>query len=139
MTDQSPMESFFPIFIRVWSGKIVCMLIQNSNTIQEIKVILQDRELVTMEDVVLNFEGKILIDTYPISKYTIGRNLTLNMTIRLRGGVVGKGASSSSKPSFQEAVWKKSSPIQHAKTKPKEYIVEQAEQSSCVELQDPTI
>ena len=104
MTVQSPMESFFPIFIRGWSGKTICMLIQNSNTIQEIKILLQDRELVTVEEVVLNFEGKLLIDTYLISKYKIERNLTLNMTIRIRGGDVGKGASSSSKPSFREAV-----------------------------------
>ena len=48
------------------------------------------------------------------------------MTIRLRGGAMGKGAPSSSKPSFREAVWKKSSPTQHAETKHEEYIVEQA-------------
>ena len=79
------------------------MLIQNSNTIQEIKILLQDHEVVTVEEVVLNFEGKLLINTYLISKYKIGRNSTLNMTIRLRGGAVGKEASSSSKPSFREA------------------------------------
>ena len=35
---QSPKESLFPIFIRVWSRKYVCMLIQNSNTIKEVKL-----------------------------------------------------------------------------------------------------
>ena len=65
VTDQCHVESFFPIFIRAWSGKTVCMLIQNSNTIQEIKSIFQARELVTMEEAMLNYEGKLLIDIDP--------------------------------------------------------------------------
>ena len=59
-----------------------------------------------MEDAVLVYEGKVLIDSDPISKYKIRRNLTMILTNRLRGGAVGKGAPSSSRPSFREAVGK---------------------------------
>ena len=92
-----------------------------------------------MEEAVLTFEGKPLIDTYPISKYKIGRNLTLSMTIRLIGGVAEKWASSSSKPTFREVVRKKSIPVHPTELKPEEYIVEQAKQTPYVEMQDPSI
>ena len=92
-----------------------------------------------MEEEVLAFEGKPLIHRDPISKYKIGRNSTLNPTIILRGGAARKGASSSSKPSFREAVGKKIILVQPVEPKPEEYIVEQSKQSPCVEMRDPTI
>ena len=59
-----------------------------------------------MEDAVLVYEGKVLTNLDPISKYKISRNSTLILTNILRGGAIGKGAPSSSKPSFREAVGK---------------------------------
>ena len=87
----------------------------------------------------LYLEGKILKDTDLISRYNIGRNLTLFLSLRLRGGVVGKGASSSPKPSFREAVENRSILVQTTDPKTDEYIVEQIVQSPCVELVTSTI
>ena len=96
-----------------------------------------------MEDTVLVYEGKVLIDSDPISKYKISKNSTLILTNRLRGGVAGKGAPSSSRPSFREAVGKilgkDANMGQSYDLKIDEYIVEQSKHSPCVEMQDPTI
>lgn len=89
-----------------------------------------------MEELDLYFEGKTLKDTDLISKCNIGRNSTLHISFRLRGGVVGRGATSSSKPSFREVVDKRSSPVQLAEPKPTEYMVEKSKQSPCVEMAD---
>ena len=137
--DQSPVEDIYPIVIRSLSGKSVCILIRDSYTTQEVKSRFQGRELLAMEEVDIYFEGKILKDTNPISKYNIGRNSTLYLTLRLRGGDARKGASTSSKPSFREVVDKRSIQVQLAKPKPTKYIVEQSKQSPCVEMVDPTI
>lgn len=87
----------------------------------------------------LYLEGRILKDTYLISKYNIGRNSTLFLSLRLRGGAAGKGATSSTKPSFREAVDNRSIPVQSIEPKPAEYIVEQTTQSTYVDLADSTI
>ena len=134
-----PLEYTFPIFIRSLGGKLVSILIQNTYTIQELKSRFQARELLALEELDLYFEGKTLKDTDLISNCNIGRNSTLHISFRLRGGVVGRGVTSSSKPSFREAVDKRSIPVQPAESKPTEYIVEQSKQSPCVELTDPEI
>ena len=96
-----------------------------------------------MEETILVYEGKILIDSNPISKFKISKNLTMILTNRLRGREARKGAPSSSRPSFREVLGKNlgkdanKGQLYHPKSK--EYIVEQSKHSPCVELQEPTI
>lgn len=92
-----------------------------------------------LEEADLYFEVKILKNTYLIFKYNIGRNSTLFLSHRLRGGAVGKGATSSSKTSFRELVDNTSIPVQSTETNPVEYIVEKSTQYPCVDLEDSTI
>ena len=92
-----------------------------------------------MVELDLIFEGKLLKDLDLILDYNIGRNSTLHVTFRLRGGVVGRGAPSSSKPSFRDVIDKRTNPIHPYGTKPTEYMVEKSKQSPKLELEDPTI
>lgn len=111
MKDQSHVEDYYPIFIRALSRKSVCIQIQNTNSIQEVKSLFQTKERMALEEAYLYLEGNTPKDTDLIFKYNIGWNLTLFLSLRLRGGVVGKGATSSSKPSFREAVDNRSIPV----------------------------
>ena len=92
-----------------------------------------------LEETDLYFEGKMLKDSDIISNCNIGRNLTLHISFRLRGGTVGRGASSSSKHSFRDVIDNKTRPIQPMGSKPVEYMVEKTKQSPCVEMADLAI
>ena len=92
-----------------------------------------------LEEAIFYFEGKILKDTDLISNLNIGKNSILNLTHRPRGGAMGKGATSYSKPSFREVVNNRSILAQTIEPKPVEYIVEQSTQPLCVEMEAPII
>ena len=92
-----------------------------------------------MAELDLNFEGKLLKDLDHISDCNIGNNSTLHTSFRLRGGAIGRGVSSSSKPSFRDVIDKRTSPIHPEGTKPTEYMVEKSKQSPRLEMVDPTI
>ena len=64
------------------------------------------------------FEGKFLKDPYRIFDYNIGMNSTLHISFRLRGVAIGRGASSSSKPSFRDVIDKRTNPNKLDGTKP---------------------
>ena len=100
------MEGKFPIFIRALSGKTIFLVTQSINTVKQVKASLQAHVPMHMEEAVLVYEGKVLTDSDPISKFKISRNSTLILTNRLRGGATGKGVPSSSRPSFREVVGK---------------------------------
>ena len=80
----------------------------------------------SMTKLELFFEGKFLKYLDCIYDYNIGRNSTLHISFRLRGGDIGRGASSSSKPSFRDVIDKRTNHTQPKGTKPVEYMVEKS-------------
>ena len=92
-----------------------------------------------MAELDLIFEGTFLKDLYHISACNIGKNPTLHTTFLLRGGVIGRGASPSSKPSFKDVIDKRTNRALPEGTKPAEYMVEKSKQSPSFEMADPTI
>ena len=105
--DQPHTMDQFPIFIRMLIGKSICIQVWDITSIKEVKSLFGSIEHIPLEEAVLCFEGKVLKYTYRISKYNIRRNSTIFLSLRLRGGVAGKGAPSFSKPSFREVVDKR--------------------------------
>ena len=115
--DLSPFDFIFLIFIRTLEGKSVSLQIQNFHTILEVKALFKAKGNGSMIELKLIFEGNFLKDQDHISYYNIGRNSTLHISFRLRGGSIGRGASSSSKPSFRDVIDKRTSPTQPEGTK----------------------
>ena len=92
-----------------------------------------------MTELELLFEGKFLKDPDRISDLNIGRNYTLHISFRLRGGAIGRRASSSSKPSFRDVIDKRTNHTQLASFKPAKYMVEKSKQLPSLEMEDPRI
>lgn len=101
---QLTVEDYFPMFIIAMQGNSVYIQVQGKNTIKEVKSLFGTKKRLLIKEVVFYYKSKVLRESDLIFNFSIRRNSIVVFVIRLRGGVVGKGASSSPKPSFREAV-----------------------------------